>query len=385
VTDVALEAVFLEPLDLLVLRGNRLFSAGGAHGEALMPPWPSVAAGSLRSRMLVDAGVDPGAFARGACVLEGKWALALGTSVAPGSFRVRHFGLARRTGAAVEMLHGFPADLVFDNGQFRPVVPRPLPQGITSSYPLGALPMLSADRAKQDRGWWLTPRGFALWQAGEAVPVECAVRSNELWSLDSRLGIAMDSRTGTAREGGLYTTEAVAMRDGVGFLVAVQGAQGVLPLDGLLRFGGDGRAASVRPASFEPPQPDSANLARERRFRLVLTTPGIFADGWRLPGMGADGSWRCGDFSARLVSAAADRLVTISGWDLVRDTPKPALRAVPPGAVYWFDSFEGDADALQTLVAAGLTLDDPARRAEGFNNCLLASWPRAQSHAARVS
>ncbi len=117
----------------------------------------------------------------------------------------------------------------------------------------------------------------------------------------------------------------------------------------------------------------------------MLSTPGIFPGGWRLPGLEAGDVWRSGAFSARLVAVSADRLMTVSGWDLVRDAPKPALRAVPPGAVYWFDEFQGDAGALQALVAEGLPLDDPGRRAEGFNNCLLAAWPRAQGHAARVS
>lgn len=56
---------FIEPLDVLYLRGNRLFDGAGAHGAALMPPWPSLAAGALRSRMLADGGADMAAFARG--------------------------------------------------------------------------------------------------------------------------------------------------------------------------------------------------------------------------------------------------------------------------------------------------------------------------------
>ena len=33
---------FIEPLDVLFLRGNQLFGEPGSYGEALMPPWPSV-------------------------------------------------------------------------------------------------------------------------------------------------------------------------------------------------------------------------------------------------------------------------------------------------------------------------------------------------------
>jgi CRISPR-associated protein Cmr3 len=50
------------------------------------------------------------------------------------------------------------------------------------------------------------------------------------------------------------------------------------------------------------------------------------------------------------------------------------LRAVPTGSVYWLDDFQGDPAALDVLANEGLALDDKARRAEGFNNCLLAAW-----------
>ena len=49
---------FIEPLDVLFLRGNQLFGEPGSYGEALMPPWPSVAAGALRTRILADDGFD---------------------------------------------------------------------------------------------------------------------------------------------------------------------------------------------------------------------------------------------------------------------------------------------------------------------------------------
>ena len=53
---------FIEPLDVLFLRGNQLFGEPGSYGEALMPPWPSVAAGALRTRILADDSVDMAAF-----------------------------------------------------------------------------------------------------------------------------------------------------------------------------------------------------------------------------------------------------------------------------------------------------------------------------------
>jgi hypothetical protein len=52
----------------------------------------------------------------------------------------------------------------------------------------------------------------------------------------------------------------------------------------------------------------------------------------------------------------------------------------PTGSVYWFDSLEGDLDGLEEFVKNGLwpliENQDAARRAEGFNNVLVAAWPQ---------
>jgi CRISPR-associated protein Cmr3 len=229
---------------------------------------------------------------------------------------------------------------------------------------------------KPKTGLWLTAAGIAAWQQGEALSsaTQHWVSTSELWSLDSRLGIALEPGRNTAADGQLYTSEAVALRPGVGFIADVAGADGLVPLRGLLRFGADGHAASVRACTASLPSADAGALADARRFRLLLTSPGIFPDGWRLPGMQVNGRWHFHGASARLASAGLPRLETLSGWDVALHRPKPALRAVPTGSVYWLDDFQGDPAALDALAGEGLPLDDRSRRAEGFNNCLLAAW-----------
>lgn len=78
------------------------------------------------------------------------------------------------------------------------------------------------------------------------------------------------------------------------------------------------------------------------------------------------------------VHAAGPRFEVISGWDLASWKPKPAGRAVPAGAVYWFDEIDGDPGKLAESIAGGLWRDNPdaSRRAEGYNNALLAAWPQ---------
>lgn len=388
---------FIEPLDVLYLRGNKLFGDAGSYGEALMPPWPSLAAGALRSRMLAYHGVDLADFAQARERLPGlsdDLHTCLGTPAQPGEFRVSLFTLACRENDRIQPCFPLPADVVVtaktldDAIYLQPTEPH---SALSSSYALSRLPLLrAAGPAKPQGNLWLNAAGMCAYLNGEKLTTDHLLRSGELWQFDHRLGIALNGAQRTVAKGMLYTTQTVALnrRDGrnqernVGFLVGVDGANGLLPEKGLLRFGGDGRGAALQtvPKKDPLPAPDWRRIEQEHRFRLVLATPGLFADGWYLPGLDADNLWHGPNgCTARLVAAAVNRADTVSGWDLARWQPKSAQRAAPIGSVYWFEDFQGSTEALGKLVVEGLwtisDYPDRSRKAEGFNNVFIATWP----------
>lgn len=368
---------FIEPLDVLFLRGNKLFGDPGSFGESLVPPWPSVAAGALRSAMLAHEGVDLAAFARG----EVQHAT-LGTPTTPGSFAVTGFTLARRDGDRVESLHALPADLVAeadDKGdakllrRLHPVSPA---IGLQSSAPLAQWPVLAQpERSKAAPGFWLTQAGWAEYLAGrDPVPAHL-VKTSALWALDHRVGVGLDAEKRRATDGQLFSVQAAAFHAGVGFLASVAGAEP--PADGVLRLGGDGRGAAVSVARHQPAAPDLVALCQARRARIVLTTPGLFEGGWCLPGTAADPRINWPGLSARLACAAVARADVVSGWDLAARQPKPAERVAPAGSVYWLDELDTTPEALGKLAEQGLWLGDAnnaQRRAEGFNRFTFAAW-----------
>jgi CRISPR-associated protein Cmr3 len=412
----ALETRFIEPLDVLFLRGNKLFGDPGSYGEALIPPWPSTAAGALRSRRLADAGVDLSAFARGEIDHP-----ELGTPERPGPFTLTAFHLARRgADGAVEPLYAPPADLVISRdavgqlqvGALTPTGFAPLashaPGGeglkpsahILSSAPLPWLPVLAeSQRSKPESGYWLTANGWTEYLAGKVPAPEQWVHASKLWAIDPRVGVGLDTDARRAADGKLFSVQAVAMHPGLGFLTQVAGA--TLPAGGTLRLGGDGRAAALSSAAVDWPKPDYTAMAAACRCRLVLTTPGLFStslptgepapsrakgdsrvrDGWLPTGMTGnrpDGyRFDLHGVRGRLVCAAVPRAEVISGWDQAQWRPKPAQRVAPTGSVYWLDELEATPEALSKLVEHGLWSDpceDPGRRAEGFNRLALAAW-----------
>ncbi|MCX7628200.1 MAG: hypothetical protein N2Z69_07320 [Methylophilaceae bacterium] len=379
-----MNSVFLEPLDVLFLRGNKLFGDAGSFGESLVPPWPSVAAGALRSRLLADDKFDLAAFARGEVTHP-----VLGTPERPGPFTITAFHLARRRGdGRIEILVAPPADLVITQNQeggitVRSLKPTEFSQTgakIQSSAFLPQLPVLAeTQRSKPIGGCWLGEAGWAKYLYGETPTAEDFVQSSALWSLDLRIGVGLDTARRRAADHRLFSTQAIAMQPGVGFLAAVQGA--TLPTNGSVRLGGDGRAAAIHPVTTMPPAPNYEAIAAAGRCKLVLTTPGIFEQGWLPIGAKCQNDGTCCfelmGIRARIVSAAVPRAVVTSGWDVAKWQPKPAEHSAPTGSVYWLDELDATPDALRKLAEHGLwseSCENPIRRAEGFNRIAIAAY-----------
>ena len=382
---------FIEPLDVLFLRGNKLFGDPGSQGESLVPPWPSAAAGALRSQLLAHDGTDLTAFAKGHVTHP-----SLGTPTAPGSFALTAFTLAQRLhNGTLQTLYALPADLVVTEKEKNPASapsgaktlqtqslrPHTPTHGLLSSCAFAQAPLLAeAERRKAETGLWLTQAGWQKYLHGQLPdPATDLVKTSQLWANDSRVGIGMNADTRSADDGKLFTTQAVAFQPGVGFVASVQGAK--LPKQGTLRLGGDGRAASSQSVAHQAPQADLQSIASQGRCRVVLTTPGLFAQGWLPNGFTRqhDGSIALDlhGVRARLVCATVPRAETISGWDIARWQPKVALRAAPTGSVYWLDQLQASPEALGKLADKGFWSDaceDTQRRAEGFNRLAFAAY-----------
>jgi CRISPR-associated protein Cmr3 len=378
---------FIEPIDVLSLRGNRLFGEPGSYGESRMPPNPSVVSGALRSALLVHRGVDLAAFAGGRVEDE-----LLGRPDAPGPFTVCEVQPARLLpDASAEPLFPVPADLVVSGeGEgglvLRAITPVAPPAGLAGSH---ALPLWAAlaqsQAAKPQSGLRLTADAWQRHLAGTLASrspqpaKDLTIAEHALWRTEMRVGIALDAQSGRADDGKLFSTDALSLMPGVGLLVRVAGA----PLaDQVLRLGGDGHGARLRPVRAAWPQPDLAAIVARGRARLILTSPGVFAAGWLPSGAGepdprTGAHFDLGGVSGRIVCAATPRGQVISGFDLVSRKPKPARRAAAIGSVYWIDDLQATPDALGKLAEKGLWQDaeySHPRRAEGFNRFTWAAW-----------
>ena len=389
---------FVRPTDSLFVRGNLVFGDSGEHGPSQMPPPPSLFAGAFRSAILGQDAAHMAQFLAGQPLADLARACCLGSYAQPGAFRLSWLSLAGHVkGQAMpEAVVPLPADLLVVNKAFAPLIPKALGDGVACA---GDLPMranlFSAKQEKPSAGIYLRGSGLQDHLSGKLPGDASQALEKQLFKRDPRLGIGLNTDSHTAEDGLIYTTEGYAFSPtencenkftpftSTGFLVGIDGVVDILPDQGSLRLGGDGRSATYQRVAFKPPIVDGPTA--KKRFRLVLQTPALFGQGWLLDGVvKQEGMYRLQGtgFSARLACAAMGRREIVSGWDLYGWKPKPAQAAVPVGSVYWFDEFEGDFGKLAEWVQGGLWPENEndmdttqkMRRAEGYNLAFLGTW-----------
>jgi CRISPR-associated protein Cmr3 len=349
--------LFLEAVDVWLFRDGRPFDAGSDHrARSLFPPYPTVIQGALRSHHLVVQGVN----------LNDRQAVeaAVGTADDVRNLRLRGPFLARREGDRVARYLPQPADAVtVDRPQctLRPASrPRAPDDGVLTGAPTPLLLGLDDEAGKGEEGLWLREADLHRYLQGETV---AGAPAKALFQRESRFGIGLDRRRHTAAEGALYEAEFIRPCPGVGLLVEVEGYDG-WPRSGVLRIGGEGRAAWFEQVAA-PPWPAPPDPLPER-FTLYFATPAYFTDGWR-----PRGGW--GQFflgHVELVAAAVGRYESVGGFDLAEGKHKPARRYVPAGSVYYFRA-TGEARLRPELVQGAVTEHGAAL---GFGQVLIGEW-----------
>ena len=350
--------LFLTPVDVWLFRDGRPFDAGDDHyARSLFPPYPSVVQGAIRSHHLVVKGVD----------LQDKQAIAkaVGTADDFGALRMRGPFIARRqTAGQIERYFSLPADAVPIGGdRVQAALPQQAGQRRVSTSLDAHLPLLLFPRAaqpvKQPPGTWLSEA--QLMDYLSAKPVS-PIRAGDLFVMENRYGIGLDSAVRAAKEGLLYAAEFVRPAEGVGLYVEVSGFDG-WPAQGVMRIGGEGRAARFEQVAAPdwPAPPDPLPLC----FKLYFASPAYFEDGWRPK------DWsRFFDGQVSLKAVAISRYEVRGGFDWANGVQKPARRYVPAGSVYYFEC-QGEARLRPDLVQNAIT-DYGAQI--GFGQVIVTNW-----------
>jgi CRISPR-associated protein Cmr3 len=167
---------------------------------------------------------------------------------------------------------------------------------------------------------------------GETVK---AKKMGDFLKTEPKVGIGRDNDTRVAEEGLLYRVD--MKRSGIDIRV-ISEAEGYANEDlnkSVVNFGGEMKLANIQAVGRGTLQINTNAIELQQgRFKVYLSTPAIFTRlGWQ-PDLERSG------IKATLVAACVGKSLSIGGFDLRENRPKPMLRAVPAGSVYFYETEE---------------------------------------------
>lgn len=401
-----------EALDRLFFRDGRPFNAGETTWlDSQFPPTGQTLQGTVRTAVLVHLGADFEKFRLGQpCVSDGK-----------GGLRSLKDELGKDDSLGKLDLTG---PFVCKNGQ--PLFPSPLDlvKTETGSYELlcvdeanpikcdlgkVCLPRARVPGVKTQEGRYLTAAAMVSYLAGDVKGVLAPASKNDtaatLWPLfandlekpgladrEPKIGLEREDATRTAKEGMLYSIAFVRPRDDVSLGLVVSGLDLANTPAGrrVQALGGEGKLAGIEIVKDQPMAwPNMPALNAQNgwlRFKLVVTTPVLFADdggSWLPEGFNearsGDTIVYCGSLSSkagtrirdvRIVSACVGKPQKIGGWNMAANAPRPLTGYIPAGSVYFCQAPEGEITNIKQMHRQKIGL----KTEYGFGHVLIGIW-----------
>ncbi len=212
--------------------------------------------------------------------------------------------------------------------------------------------------AKPIEDAWLTARDFELVLSGNKP--ENIISNKELFTLENRVGLALDRKTRTAEEHKLYQNQHIRIHHDKNLQVGMQVAgikENFHPVTKerntkkLINFGGEGRLAEVFITELEH-KIISPIAKGDKHIFLTLLTAANLGKCW-LPNESfkkdnGDEFWHgeIRQVKLKIVSAVLGKSIREGGWDLVNGIPRPVISLVPAGSVWFCEVIDGDPTTL---------------------------------------
>ncbi|CAA7602815.1 CRISPR-associated protein, TM1793 [Acididesulfobacillus acetoxydans] len=352
----------IKALDPLFFRDGKPFTMGEDFwAEGFFPPFPSVFYGALRTAFFA----------------ENPSFLPNATTDKDPTLNLRIRSILLMNGETIYF--PCPLDVVKDKEETEVQRAYPLqlsPAGRSSNYFLPQVLTVPEGREAETLSGALLERlTFIDYLSGsqEALPYRMI---SEFVTEEPKIGITLDRQYRRAEGHKLYRIgmKRLAPDRGSGlatketsFLVDYEGLE--LPNKGFIRLGGEGKVAGYETIERKwLPQPAPFG---EKRFKLYLLTPAVLANGWLpewLNEKDLTGNYR--GLSLRLLTAAIDKYVSVGGFNIKENSPKPMKRAVPAGSVYCFELLDGDPEQVQDIFHYR-PMEENSYSREGFGTVLV--------------
>ena len=369
----------LEPIDTLFFRDGTPFSSDSSSQDEVggqFPPSPFTVVGAMKAALARCAGWDGHSqWSSDVMSILGEGADDLGTLSFTGPFVVYEDERGSK------LLFPVPRHLVGDTTAGTWVPRAFLRPGRPTLCDLGDCVLLP-DLPKEDRDHgqtleatdelWVTEDGFSSILMYRLPDVEDLIKPP--WEPEPRIGLRIDSKTRTAMEAQLYSSQHIRLKNGAKLAVFIDGIPETwdIPDRQLVPLGGESRVAEcIRwDAHVHREAPISA-IASTGRIALVALTPvdmnpPLLGEQLRIPECDAD---------IKVVSACIDRPLRVGGWDSSVHSPLPLSSYIPPGSVIFCEAT--DTKALASYIgrtASNGYLRIGNRQSHGFGLVAITTW-----------
>lgn len=358
--------LFIEPSDVLLFRESKPFSAGEQFlATNSFPPSPIPFLGAIRAKVLSKNGISFNDYKRSATesfqisnknqILE-----IVGTPNDYGKLKVKGMFLceqceqnnAQNQKTTITKVY-FPAPLDLMEQTEKNSISRlkisDLPWDICQNSP-SLKPLQAEEKASPPSKNLLCASSMKSYLEG----TNNFSLSGSFWDKEIRVGIALSGKR-TAEEGKIYAVEFIRMKTELktvrGFIFNIEGLD-IKNFDdtGVLALGGESRIANYKKLNNESSLENLErlqfnNLEGKEKFKIYLSSPAIFRNGWVPDFLTKNGDryeGNIGSVEVELISATVGKAIPISGWDIVNNRPRKMWKAVPAGSVYFFKKKNGN-------------------------------------------
>ena len=319
--------VRIEALDTLFFRNGKPFTMGQDNSieSYVYPPSPSVLYGALRSSFITQN-------------IEAKTLESLIEETE--SLKLKNIYIKQyKNGLYSKSLYPLPKDLVVPeyikpkrkNNRLSVVGLKEAFVEFSNTENISPLLSPLGVEKTQEGNFYISDNQLESYFDGKSEGLTAFDLSKYL-SQEVKTGIAIRSDTGIVNDGMLYKVSMIRPSvitpkgDLIELSICIEG-QGIkgFECNSLGQLGGERKAVSfLDEVAIDL---ESADIT-EDEFKIYLATPAIFEAGWYPKTF-------LNSFNLEITSAAIGKPVHIGGWDVKLGKPKPMLKAVDAGAVYY--------------------------------------------------
>ncbi|HAA83487.1 MAG: CRISPR-associated protein Cmr3 [Thermoanaerobacterium sp.] len=326
----------IKPFDTLFFRTGRPFSIGAdTWAETVFPPLPSTIYGAIRSFLIFNFGKLEDFKSSNhrlkdyvGCVKDSK--IEYGTLSLKGVFLLKNG----------KLYFPSPKDLVKKKEKENLYLLQFKNKSclFISDYDLENILLWQSNEQVDEAKGWLNYDDFIDYLKARKNEFSL-LESKEFFEIEPKIGIKRSRETFSSEEDFLYRIPLIRLNKDVSILVEIDGVDGfIFPKSGVMQLGGEGKAVS-----FELIPDDLLKEIRDLDFqfsngyfKIYLATPSVFKNGWYPGWINSNFEGEFNGIKLKLVACAVGKPISIGGWDIVNNKPKPMRKAVPAGSVYYF-------------------------------------------------